>query len=58
MIPTNVEVFLQLELTLCEHNEYYMLIAQHILWYMLDMFFCLSTYLTENTLHNHGNHSR
>jgi hypothetical protein len=44
MIPTNVEVVLQLELTLCEHNQYY-------------MFFFLSTYLRENTLHNHGNHS-
>lgn len=42
MIPTNVEVFLRLELILHrEHNQYYMLIAQHILWYVLDMFFCL-----------------
>jgi hypothetical protein len=58
MIHTNVEVFLWLELTLREHNQYHMLTAQHILWYVLDMFFCLNTCLTENTLYNHGNHSR
>jgi hypothetical protein len=43
MIPTIVEVFLRLELILNrKHNQYYMLIAQHILRYVLDMLFCLS----------------